>query len=67
MTYDVYLLTEVSHEDMGEYAFAKKMGELTPAANDDCCYFGSLKLWSRENGFITGQIRDGNFLLISRS
>lgn len=64
MTYDVYVLTESSG---GEYEFADKVGELTPAANEENCYFGSLKLWSPATGFISGQIRDGKYLLVSKN
>lgn len=34
-----------------------KMGELTPAANDSCCWFGNMRLWSEDGGYIKGQFR----------
>ena len=34
-----------------------KLGELKPAADNNNCYFGSVKLWNEVTGFVKGQIR----------
>jgi hypothetical protein len=62
MTYSIYKLTEFADSDS---VFATKVGELEPAADEKNCYFGSLKLWSPTTGFLTGHIRDGDWLLVS--
>jgi hypothetical protein len=64
MTYSIYKLTEFSDSD---HVFADKIGELTPAADERNCYFRSLKLWSPTTGFLTGHIRDGEWLLVSHN
>lgn len=62
MTYSIYKLTARSDSD---HVLADKIGELKPAADEQNCYFGSLKLWSPKTGFLTGHIRDGEWLLVS--
>lgn len=66
MTYSIYKVT-VTEFPGGDYEFADKIGELTPAADERNCYFGSLKLWSPTTGFLTGHIRDGEWLLVSHN
>jgi|LauGreDrversion4_2_1035121.scaffolds.fasta_scaffold05166_8 hypothetical protein len=67
MTYDIYRITEIRHDGAEEHFFADKFAQMEMAANDDCCHFGSLKLWDSKTGFVTGKIREGNYLLVSRS
>ena len=67
MTYDIYHLTEDTDGDIQHYSLADKIGELTPGASDTTCYFGPLKLWHKDTGFISGQIRFGKYLLVSHA
>ena len=42
-----------------------KTGVFQPAASDECCYFGEVKFWSKENGFLKGQFKIGEYWVIS--
>lgn len=41
-----------------------KVGELTPAADLDNCWFGDVQLWHPERGFMRGQIKVGDCWLV---
>jgi hypothetical protein len=58
MKYYIYRESEVA----GDYI---KTGIFEPAASDDCCYFGEVKFWSKENGFLKGQFKIGEYWVIS--
>jgi len=41
-----------------------KIGELTPGASLDNCWFGEVRLWHPENGFRRGQFKIGEYWLV---
>ena len=58
MKYNVYRKSDITNE-------YRLIAEFQPGASDECCNFGGVKFWSKENGFLKGQFKIGNYWVIS--
>jgi len=58
MKYNVYRKSDITNE-------CRLIAEFQPGASDDSCNFGGVKFWSKENGFLKGQFKIGEYWIIS--